>query len=149
MELPVQREYAFGNCEGLTSVTVNWVTPLDISANVFEGVTIKNIQLIVLEGTEHSYRAAAVWQDFDLSALSLLDFNIAKVRLYPNPTSSILKIDLNGSSEPKKAKIYNNLSQLILEKNKTQISVSDYSKGLYFAIIETTKGKVTKRFLVE
>ena len=135
------------------SVTTHWSTAQDIvviNANVFKDVAIANIPLTIPAGTVFTYQAAAVWKDFgSFKELNLLDFAIATVRLYPNPTATFLKIDLGGNSELKKAKIYNNLGQLISEENNTKISVSNYSKGLYFAEIETTQGKVTKKFLVE
>jgi hypothetical protein len=81
--------------------------------------------------------------------LSTLDFNVSTIFLYPNPTSNILNIELNNTSELKKVTIYNNLGQLITEENKPKIDVSNYSKGIYFAEIITTKGKVTKKFIVE
>ncbi|MCL8009527.1 T9SS type A sorting domain-containing protein, partial [Gelidibacter japonicus] len=71
------------------------------------------------------------------------------LRLYPNPVSEFLQIKLNDSSELKHIAIYNNLGQLVSKENKTQINVSNYSRGMYFVSIETANGKVTKKFVVE
>ena len=141
---------AFFGCNNLTDVRVNWDTPLSINANVFQNVAIENIPLAVPEGAVSAYQNAPVWRDFGSIVLSITDFAMpTTIRLYPNPASTFLQIELNGSSEFKRAKIYNYLGQLVSEENETRISVSNYSKGLYFAEIETTQGKVTKRFLVE
>ncbi|RXJ52415.1 leucine-rich repeat domain-containing protein [Gelidibacter gilvus] len=142
-------ERAFENNTSLTSVITHWSNPIAINANVFQNVAIENIPLTIPSGSLAAYQAAAVWKDFGSFVLGITDFVMETIRLYPNPTSSFLKIDLNGTSELKKATIYNNLGQLISEEKETQISVSNYSKGLYFAEIETTQGKVTKRFLVD
>ena len=54
-----------GYCTKLTSVTVGWQTPLPIGSNVFEGVTLNNVKLIVPRGTKAAYRAAEVWKEFN------------------------------------------------------------------------------------
>ena len=56
---------AFYECTGLKSVTVGWQTPLPIGSNVFEGVTLNNVKLIVPRGTKAAYRAAEVWKEFN------------------------------------------------------------------------------------
>ena len=81
--------YAFANCTGLTTVTVNWTTPLVINGNVFGEVpvvlantlsktlninnskvvtlastNISNVTLNVPSSTFAAYKATAVWQDF-------------------------------------------------------------------------------------
>lgn len=142
---------AFQSCDNLTNVTVNWNIPLTIDADVFANVTINNVSLTVPQGTIPDYQAAAVWQDFgSFNELSLTDFQLSEtIKLYPNPTSDFLKIDLDNASEIKTVIIYNYLGQIISEENTNKIDVSSYSKDIYFAKIETTKGKTTKKFIVE
>ena len=55
---------AFAYCTGLTSVTVNWATPLPINSDLFAAVDIGSVTLHVPVGTEALYQAAAVRQDF-------------------------------------------------------------------------------------
>jgi hypothetical protein len=62
---------AFGNCTGLTDVTVNWQTPLNVNSNVFSGVAIANVELHVPYGTATAYSAANVWKDFKLAGYTL------------------------------------------------------------------------------
>ena len=57
---------AFSNCSALKSVKVNWENPISITRNVFSDVTISAVKLIVPVRTSAAYRAAAVWQDFDI-----------------------------------------------------------------------------------
>ena len=54
-----------GYCTKLTSVTVGWQTPLPIGSNVFEGVTLNNVKLIVPRGTKAAYRTEKVWKEFN------------------------------------------------------------------------------------
>lgn len=141
---------AFSGCTDLMSVTVHWNTPLSIDESAFDGVAIGSIPLTVPIGTETDYQMTPVWKDFDWSSLSNPEFVMGvAVRLYPNPVSEFLRIELDNSFKLKQIVIYNNLGQLVSKESKTQINVSNYSRGLYFAEIETMKGTVTRRFLVE
>lgn len=142
-------ERAFDNNSSLSSVITHWSSPIAINANVFENLAIENIPLTIPSGSLVAYQAAAVWKDFGSFVLGITDFVMETIRLYPNPTSEFLKIELNGASQLKNSRIFNNLGQLVSEEKETQISVSNYSKGLYFAEIETNQGKVTKKFMVE
>ncbi|MBO4659735.1 MAG: leucine-rich repeat protein [Prevotella sp.] len=57
-------EYAFQGCTSLQTVTVQWTTPLEITPEVFDGVTLSNVVLRVLSGYKSVYAAANVWKDF-------------------------------------------------------------------------------------
>ncbi|GHT72892.1 hypothetical protein AGMMS50262_02920 [Bacteroidia bacterium] len=56
--------FAFYNCSNLQNITVEWPTPLDIPANVFNEVNKSACTLIVPFGTKALYEAADVWKDF-------------------------------------------------------------------------------------
>ena len=56
---------AFAVCTGLTAVVVGWQTPLQVDSNVFDGVTLNSVRLIVPAGRESIYRAADVWKRFN------------------------------------------------------------------------------------
>ena len=57
-------QMAFAGCSGLAAVTVGWQTPLAINQNVFNGVTLNRVKLIVPAGRKGIYRAADVWKRF-------------------------------------------------------------------------------------
>ena len=56
--------YAFRSCSGLTSITVGWNFPIVITYNVFDGVNLGNVSLLVPAGTKADYEEAPVWEDF-------------------------------------------------------------------------------------
>ena len=56
---------AFAVCTGLTTVVVGWQTPLQVDSNVFDGVTLNSVRLIVPASRESIYRAADVWKRFN------------------------------------------------------------------------------------
>ena len=55
-------DFAFAYCYNLTSVTVEWETPIAIRANTFTNRT--SVTLYVPEGTKAAYLAADYWKDF-------------------------------------------------------------------------------------
>ena len=59
---------AFSKCSALKDVTVFWDTPLQISAEVFNHLTLEEIRLHVPEGKIGAYLTANVWEDFIVMA---------------------------------------------------------------------------------
>ena len=57
-------DHAFDGCTGITSIKLSAATPYVINANVFEGVTLSGIKLIVPQAAKVAYKAAAVWNGF-------------------------------------------------------------------------------------
>jgi uncharacterized protein YjdB len=57
-------ELAFWNCINLDTLIVKSTVPISINANVFNGITISDITLLVPSGTKSLYEAADVWKDF-------------------------------------------------------------------------------------
>ena len=59
--------HAFFGCQNMESVTVNWTTPIDIAANVFQidgNGNMPNATLYVPRGCKAAYEAADYWKDF-------------------------------------------------------------------------------------
>jgi hypothetical protein len=57
-------ELAFWVCSGLVSITVNNPTPIYVNPNVFQSITVANVNLYVPAGSESAYMNADVWKDF-------------------------------------------------------------------------------------
>ena len=58
------KAYAFINCTALTDVTVNWTSPLSVSASIFNAVNTAEATLHVPSGTKALYQADPVWGTF-------------------------------------------------------------------------------------
>ena len=61
-------EKAFAGCEKLNNVKVYWANPLEVPADIFQGVDVANAKLNVPDGTTELYEAADVWKDFGTKA---------------------------------------------------------------------------------
>lgn len=68
-------------------------------------------------------------------------------KIYPNPVSDILNIELPASASFEKAIVYNNLGQIILENSTNTIAVSALSTGVHFIKIITSQGTIHKKFI--
>jgi len=67
----------------------------------------------------------------------------------PNPVKNILTLKTNASNLFKNLILYNVFGKKILETNKTEISISNLSNGVYFISIITGKGIFNKKVIKE
>ena len=58
-------DYAFANCSGLTSITVESATPIPISEKVFLRVDKTACTLYVPAGSKTDYETAEGWREFE------------------------------------------------------------------------------------
>ena len=72
-----------------------------------------------------------------------------QLKVYPNPVSELLTISLSENLSFKYANIYTILGEKLIETSGKKIDFSSYASGIYFAEIETNKGKVTKKIVKE
>ncbi len=76
------------------------------------------------------------------------DFELNSIKLYPNPTSSFLNLDLPNGVILKKAFFYNSLGQKIMESNaNTQWNISNFKSGIYFINLMTDAGTKQLKFI--
>ena len=138
---------AFYGCTGLTNVTVHWATPLVISWDTFQNVTVSAISLTVPAGTVALYQAANFWQDFGSFVLSTENFseNNIDLQLFPNPVKEILNIKMDDNLS--QAFIYNLQGQKVIESTTKQINVSNLKNGVYFIKVSAEGKNSTKRFI--
>lgn len=82
-------------------------------------------------------------------ALSINDFNINKIKVYPNPSNNIIYI--NSPQPIQQIKLFSVLGKLVYQNSnfKGNIDVSNVSKGVYFLKIISEDGlHFTKKIIV-
>lgn len=71
--------------------------------------------------------------------------------LYPNPAREQIQIDINEAI-PSSFKVYNSKSELMLSQNVNNtyvtLDLTTFNSGTYFILVETNKGQVFKKFVV-
>ncbi|QNK77474.1 T9SS type A sorting domain-containing protein [Winogradskyella sp. PAMC22761] len=89
--------------------------------------------------------ATASYSD-DCAALSIDDFYLNSISLHPNPTSSILNIEMTQNI--KQVSVYSMLGKEVLKTQNKKLDVSRLLNGVFLIKIEDENGKVsTKRFV--
>ena len=75
------------------------------------------------------------------------------IKLFPNPSTGIFTIQLNEKLINSELKITNSIGQVVLakqlSKNSEEINLSEFSNGVYFLIITSPLGVVSKKLVLD
>lgn len=86
--------------------------------------------------------------------LSVEDFEMNTISMYPNPAKNQVSLSWN-KAEQVTVKIYNSLGKLMFYTKKQSlleplnINTSQYNSGLYFVSVNSLNGVVTKKLIIE
>ena len=126
-----------------------------------ELVTVNNYQDLPAQTGYYCYTVTALYDlcgESDPSNEECIDFHVgihnndlSDVKIYPNPSNSILNIEL--TSNVSQVVIYNYLGQVVLENNITDetllhIDLRNYDAGAYLVRFITNKGQSLSKKLV-
>ena len=81
----------------------------------------------------------------ELSTTSINDYSATKVRIYPNPSNQVIRVD--SDNEIKNITIYTIEGKLLKTTKDVNISIVD--SGVYFIKVETTQGDTFQKIVVE
>jgi|SRR5690625_39633 len=84
------------------------------------------------------------------STLGVEEQEFEKIKIYPNPTSDFVNIELQGAQNVKEISVYNITGKRIVSQNKTKVDLRLLPSGTYILKISMTDGqnlirKVIKR----
>lgn len=82
--------------------------------------------------------------------LALQNELLNSISLYPNPTKDIFDIEFKAGIESFDVEIYNQLGSILKSEHlnytdKASVNISEFSSGIYFVVVKTKMGSVTKR----
>jgi hypothetical protein len=77
--------------------------------------------------------------------LSNPTFHENSIKIYPNPTSGIVTVEIDEVIE--KIELWDMLGRKLITQNSSKLDLSPYSKGTYFIIIKTDKQQQTQRII--
>jgi len=113
---------------------------------------------VSMNGTPYFYRVyasngagnSAYSNEVTYSGVGVDEVNGLNIKVYPNPASGTLFLQMDNSTAASQAKIYNSYSQLVksfsIERNSDGLDISELPSGLYFMSVQTDKGSVTVPF---
>ena len=103
----------------------------------------------VLETQNHETDGGTGWLSMTTSffyspieTLSTTDVNKKAFKVYPNPTSDVLNIDVDQLNE---VKVYDIVGRLVLTSNAKKINMSHLKPGVYIVNIDGVSKKVIKK----
>ena len=76
-------------------------------------------------------------------ALSTTDAEILDMRIYPNPTSSMINVQFDRDIE---LTLYNMLGQEIMRTNEKQVDISALQNGNYIVLVRDLESNYVKNF---
>lgn len=88
-------DWAFAGCKALTTVEVNKLQPITISATVFSDVPVKNATLYVHRISMQEYAETNVWKEFntidtrDVNLVNLITLNHDKLEMKPEDEATL------------------------------------------------------------
>ncbi len=98
------------------------------------------------EATTFCVENAAV--RLDTYPLSDLNKNANEFKLFPNPVNNILNITTTGKKAIQNVEIFSMFGQRVYQGSASQINVSEYAAGTYFARITGSEVIETRTFIV-
>ncbi len=86
----------------------------------------------------------------DTRTLSNANFNFsnADIQLFPNPTNGPLQIEI-GNLSLNSIKFYDTIGKLVKVSNDLNSNISDMQNGIYYVVLETETGTVTKKIILQ
>ena len=80
--------------------------------------------------------------------LNVKNIELETLKLFPNPSSNVLKLSLPSEVILEKATFYNSIGQIVKSsKNETSWNVNDLSNGIYLLDLETNFGVKQMKFI--
>ena len=141
-------------CTGLDSIKVSRVYPAPITADVFSGIDITKLTLVVSTGSKILYDIANVWKNFgkivESSSLANEQFpDSGFFRVFPNPVDDYLIVECDDCFIGKDLSIFSingtNFYSKKVAGNKTEINLSSFPKGIYIVSINGISIKTIKK----
>ncbi|MDR1846549.1 MAG: leucine-rich repeat protein [Bacteroidales bacterium] len=141
--------YAFFDCSGFTEITSLAVTPPTIGEDCFGNVPT-TIPVHVPCECEAAYQSASGWSDFtnytDCIGNGLNDIGTTDFAIYPNPAKDVITIE---GERIIGVEVVDLFGKVVYQGKETAIDVSTFAKGNYFVRVQTDKGTITKKVIVE
>ncbi|WP_248724559.1 T9SS type A sorting domain-containing protein [Seonamhaeicola sp. ML3] len=127
----------------------------DSSGDLFGGaVDVSSDGLTVVSGAkrdDNSGNNTGSVSVYDFSVvLSNTDYSIVENSvIIPNPVHTNFSIILQNNQELLNVELYNNLGKKVKTFKSVDINISSVSSGIYFLHVQTNKGKIIKKLVIE
>jgi len=84
----------------------------------------------------------------DFVTLSVDDYNLDAISVYPNPTKDFININIANSESIEKVELFDITGKRVLNfTNTTKINITNLSNGTYLLHVKTDKGSINKKVI--
>ncbi|MDR1114974.1 MAG: leucine-rich repeat domain-containing protein [Tannerella sp.] len=144
----------FYGCTGLDTVEVNRQYPYWIvNTNIFGGINLAKVTLVVPKSSKPMYESSPVWQDFgtiiENTVANERPYSTKNLKVYPNPAVDIIIVEQDANSKPEPVYIYNingkKAFEYTPENRKSTINISNMPVGIYIVKTGKYSTKIIKR----
>ena len=130
--------------------------PPNNPAGTLRALEVYNGKLIVA-GQTSQINSTQVWGiasiDFGPAGVGLSNLSQnAAVKLFPNPAHTQVGIELDKNAKLQEIRLYDAIGQLVLQQNATTeniLDVSKLAKGIYVVHVQSDKGILREKLMVE
>ncbi|MCH8318557.1 MAG: T9SS type A sorting domain-containing protein, partial [Bacteroidetes bacterium] len=111
------------------------------------------LQLDSINKTFFGYSVIVVPDPFGITGINNEESNYTETKIYPNPASAKVYVELTGWGASATITLFNVIGQVLSRedvslnsgKNTVELDLNSYPKGLYFIRIDSEKFRETKR----
>ncbi len=119
------------------------------------GTMGSNIEVMVIVTDEHgcSNEAMVTVTLDECAGIGEFELN-SMIDVYPNPSDGNVTIDVSGADiQLKDIKVLNSIGRMIhqpetLQTNKVMLNLGQYGTGIYFIILDTNLGRLTRKVII-
>jgi hypothetical protein len=143
----------YGSAEGseTTSVTFTQVG----TTSVFEGIIPASAatvyyKITVSDGNLSSEETG----NYNVTTTGIKDIVLNSVKLYPNPSNGLVKLELNNvNNEELFVEVYNVIGKLVhkaqITENVTEINLTDMNAGIYYVSVRNNDSKKVTKLMIQ
>lgn len=133
-------------------------TALTVSGNSIDENFNVNIPVGLAQGDHYLYvrtkNMSGEWslyerQYFEVNGVLGIEDQTLEIdmKMYPNPVSEYLTVNVAKENKINNIRIYDLNGKLVLQETSGNINMSYLNKGIYLVVLDTKKGKLSKRVL--
>ena len=110
---------------------------------------------LIIAGNFSAVNGVQTWHiasiDFGTVGVSNLSQGVG-IKLFPNPAQTQVRIELDKNAKLQEIRLFNAIGQLVLQQNATTeniLDVSKLAKGIYVVHVQSDKGVLREKLMVE
>lgn len=146
------KNWEMANGAALTTEAIQLLMQWHLSDTVSQKEIDRNNAIYAIQGNRNPFIdypifAECIWGTTDCTPLNTKEINQSLVKLYPNPVTDKLLIDLPKNWQIEKVLVYDVLGSELFQTKEKTLNTKKLSKGIYHLQIFTSQGLLQSHFI--